>query len=355
MKLHSVGYDVCLEKGTFSFFTSFMRSHRFSSVYILCDTNTKRYCLPVFLKKNKSLQKAPVFAISAGEKHKSLETLAACWDFLLGQGADRHSLLICLGGGVVCDLGGFAASAFKRGISFVHVPTTLLAMADASVGGKTGIDFQGYKNIIGSFAQPRGVFIYEGFLSTLPARQIRNGMAEIIKAALIGHPQLWKKFLSLKFMPTGGLAGYIIESIRVKNRIVVKDPHENDLRQALNFGHTVGHAIEAYFLTKKNSLFHGEAVILGMCVELCLGKRLRITEAETAMNAFLFLKKHFLLRKFSSAEIHSFLHLMRQDKKNRRGAWSFALLKKPGEPALHVSASDAEIKGAFGLYNNLLA
>jgi 3-dehydroquinate synthase len=355
MKFRSAGYDVCMEKDSFSYFQSFMQANRFSSVYILCDTSTVKYCLPLFLQKNKFLKNVPVFIIPEGEKNKNLATVTACWDFLLDQGADRRSLLICLGGGVVCDLGGFAASAFKRGIRFVHIPTTLLAMADASVGGKTGVDFHGYKNLIGSITQPEGVFIYDGFLKTLPGRHIHNGWAEIIKTALIGHPRLWKEFLALKTIPSDHLYDFISESVQVKNRIVLKDPNEKHLRQILNFGHTAGHAIETYFLKKKNSLLHGEAVVIGMCIELCLGKILQITEAKTAIEAILFLKENFSLRKFSTSEINALLKLMRHDKKNKSGSLNFALIKKTGKHALNVIAASEEVKEAFHLYNNLLA
>jgi 3-dehydroquinate synthase len=354
VQLKSAGYSVYFEKGSFSYLKKFLKENSFSSVFILCDTNTKAKCFSLFLKQNKSLSGAKVFVMPAGEKNKTFEIVNKCWNFLLENNGDRNSLLISLGGGVVCDLGGFVSSTFKRGINFIHVPTTLLAMADASVGGKTGVDFKGYKNLIGTITQPRGVFINEIFLKTLPARQTKNGLAEVIKSALIGNPALWKKFLSHKGLPKADLTTYIQASVTVKNKIVIADPNEKNIRKVLNFGHTAGHAIESFYLNKKNDFLHGEAIVIGMCVELCLGKILGITNAKTAMEAFLFFKKHFHLKQFREGEIISFLKLMSNDKKNTQGLLNFALIEKPGQPVINIVASVEEVKLAFVLYNNLL-
>ncbi len=367
MHLKSTGYFVYFEKNSFSYLKKFLQQNTFSTIFILCDTNTKKYCLPLFLKQNKNLQKVKVFVVPAGEKHKTPETTNKCWNFLLEHNADRNSLLITVGGGVVCDLGGFAASTFKRGINFIHIPTTLLAMADASVGGKTGVDFKGYKNLIGTITQPQGVFINEIFLKTLSNRQIKNGLAEVIKSALIGNSDLWKKFLLQRKLPAyrgegSGKAGrpvtnlttYIQDAVLVKNKIVIKDPNEKKIRKVLNFGHTAGHAIESFYLNKKNSLLHGEAIVMGMCVELCLGKILQLTNANDAMEAFLFFKNNFFLKIFSEKEIKSFLKLMQHDKKNNSWKLNFSLIKKPGKPLINIHASSNEVIEAFALYNNLL-
>ena len=355
MKLKANQYHIYFEKGTFNYLKEFLAENVFSNIFIFCDSNTAKKCLPLFLKQNKGLQKAEVFVMPAGEKFKTLDTTAKCWDFLLKNKADRNSLLMSLGGGVVCDMGGFAASTFKRGINFIHIPTTLLAMADASVGGKTGIDFKGYKNLIGTITQPQGVFINESFLTTLPERQIKNGMAEVVKSALIGNASLWNKMRRTESIThESSLNQFIQESVLIKNKIVSKDPNEKNLRKVLNFGHTAGHAIESYFLNKKNSYLHGEAIAIGMAIELCLGKILQITEAKSAMEAFLFLKKHYVLKQFSKAEITAFLKLMQHDKKNNSGKLNFALIEKPGHAVINVVADNEEVKEAFILYNNLL-
>jgi len=356
MQIKSVGYSVHFSKNELHHVQVFLNEHSFSNIFILCDTNTRKYCLPLFIKGNKVLQGAKIFSIPAGEQYKTIETVNDCWNFLLSNKADKNALLICLGGGVVCDIGGFVASTFKRGISFINIPTTLLAMADASVGGKNGIDFNGYKNLIGTITQPKGVFIYEDFLKTLPERQVKNGFAEIIKAALIGNKKLWKDFLSLSKLPETKLGSFIYDSVLVKNKIVIKDPNEKNIRQVLNFGHTVGHAIEAYYVNdKKHSLLHGEAIVMGMCVELCLGKLIKVTSGKVAMEAILFLKKHFTLQAFSKKEIEAFVHLMQHDKKNKEGKLRFALLKEAAKPVINISASTEEVKEAFELYNHLLA
>ena len=354
MQLNSIGYTIFFENNDFNHLHYFLKEHDFSSIFILCDKNTEKHCLPIFSKKNKALNTAKVFSIPAGEKYKTLDTVLTTWNFLLNNNADKTSLLICLGGGVVCDLGGFIASTFKRGIHFINVPTTLLAMADASVGGKNGIDFNSYKNLIGTITQPQGVFIEESFLKTLPLRQIKNGFAEIVKAALIGDKKLWKKFLSLSKLPETKLTDFIFDSVVVKNKIVLKDPTEKNIRKILNFGHTVGHAIEAHYLDKKNSLLHGEAIVMGMCIELCLGKTLTLTSPKIAMEAFLFFKKYFALQSFSEKEIELFIELMQHDKKNKDGELGFALIEDVAKPLINISASAQDVKQAFALYNNLL-
>lgn len=354
MKLKSAGHYVYFEDESFSYLEEFLHENLFSSVFIICDKNTGRHCLPRLLERNRSLKSAPVLTLSPGEKNKNLSALSSCWNFLLQHGADRRSLVICLGGGVVCDIVGFAASTFKRGLNFIHVPTTLLAMADASVGGKTGIDFKSFKNIIGTITQPQGVFIYEGFLTSLPARQVKNGLAEVVKAGLIGDVKLWDKFRKLKKLPLKNLTYFIRTSVKVKNTIVLKDPNERNLRKALNFGHTAGHAIESYYIKKGKNILHGEAIAMGMAVEVCLGKQIKHTDAKSAQKVFDFLKNHFALKRFSKDEINAFIKLIRHDKKNQSGRMGFVLIEKPGKVIINIYAEADRIKDAFTLYNNLL-
>lgn len=354
MQLRSAGYHISFENRDFEYLTRFLHRTAFSQVLILCDSNSRKYCLPLLLRQAKQLRKSPVHVVPAGERHKTLASAQGCWDFLLKHAADRSSLLVCLGGGVICDLGGFAASTFKRGLAFVHVPTTLLAMADASVGGKTGIDYRGYKNLIGTITQPQGVFIEQAFLRTLHRRHIYNGMAEVIKSALIGDKRLWHRLLMVHALDKADLDYLVHAAVKVKNKIVTDDPLENNIRKALNFGHTVGHAIESYFLKRSNSLLHGEAIVMGMCVELCLGKQLNHTYPAAAMEVFLFFRKHYALRRFTRAEIEACLKLMQQDKKNRNGRLNFTLIEKPGTAWIDMTASAREVRDAFGLYNNLL-
>lgn len=347
--IKSSGYSVFFEEDDFHQLALFLQQHSFSKLFILCDTNTRKHCLPLLIKHNPSFKNAPVFSFPAGEKHKSLDTAHACWNFLLKHQADKNALLVNLGGGVVCDLGGFAAATYKRGIACINIPTTLLAMADASVGGKNGIDFMGYKNLIGTITQPRGVFIFQHFIRTLPIRQIQNGFAEIIKAALIGNKKLWDKISAPRPKPQ---ASFIYPAVQVKNRMVRKDPYEKNIRQALNFGHSVGHAIEAYYLNSpKKYLLHGEAIAIGICVELMLGRALKLSKQKTVSNALAYIKQHYPLPTFTAQEISACMQLMQHDKKNKAGKLTFALIEKVGKPLINIQATAAQVKEAFALYN----
>ncbi|MBS1647211.1 MAG: 3-dehydroquinate synthase [Bacteroidetes bacterium] len=350
MQITATGYTIYFEEGRFSLLKAFLSEQVFSSIFILCDTNTKKECLPIFLKKIPKLKNTAIITIPAGEKHKNLHSVEMIWGFLTQHQADKQSLLLSLGGGVVSDIGGFAAATYKRGMSVVHIPTTLLAMADASVGGKNGINFKTYKNHIGTITQPLAVFIYKPFLKTLPPRELKNGFAEILKAALIADASLCKKIYAEK---KASYTSHIVRAVSIKNAIVQSDLLEHHARKVLNVGHTVGHAIESYFMYKKKYLLHGEAVAIGICVELCLGKNKGITQAKTAMDAVLWIKKQYTLLRFSKKEIECLIELMQQDKKNKGGRYCFSLLKKTGQALIDIPATDSEIRNAFLLYNNI--
>src|ERR1700759_1222416 len=243
----------------------FANSGKYSRVFILTDENTGEHCLPLvtkhFTEDNYDLIEVPY-----GEENKNIDTCTGIWKLLIDFGADRKALMINLGGGVITDMGGFAASTFKRGIDFVQVPTTLLSQVDASVGGKTGIDLDGVKNIIGTFTQPKAVFIEHEFLKTLPPRQILSGLAEMLKHGLIADAAYWNK---LKFSDLESPSAELVyHSVEIKNKVVIEDPHEKGIRKSLNFGHTIGHAIETYsLLNDGNPLTHGEAIAAGMICE----------------------------------------------------------------------------------------
>ncbi len=226
-------------------------------------------------------------------------------------------------------------------------------MADASVGGKNGIDFMGYKNLIGTITQPRGVFVHQAFLRSLPARQLNNGFAEIIKAALIGDKKLWTNISAPKPKPQ---ATFIYRAVQLKNRIVRKDPYEKNIRQALNFGHSVGHALEAHYLhSPKKQLLHGEAIAIGMCVELMLGRLLKRSKQKTVTNALAYIQQHYPLPTFTAREISACMQLMQQDKKNKAGKLTFALIEKVGNPLINIQATAARVQEAFALYNAFAA
>ncbi|HHG84983.1 MAG TPA: 3-dehydroquinate synthase, partial [Bacteroidetes bacterium] len=235
----------------------------FTQVMVLTDHNTARECLP---RLKKVLEFDAHFSISPGEKHKTIASCEAVWEAMTTHGLDRKSLLINLGGGLVGDLGGFSAACFKRGLAFVQVPTSLLAQVDASVGGKTGVNFAHFKNQVGTFVNPLAVFVDSTFLDTLPEREALSGYAEVLKHCLIADGLRWVDLAGLSGLPMS-LGPVIASSIQIKADIVALDPREDGPRKGLNFGHTVGHALESWFMDQTKSLLHGEAVAMGMICE----------------------------------------------------------------------------------------
>ncbi|MBI4945112.1 MAG: 3-dehydroquinate synthase [Bacteroidetes bacterium] len=340
---------------------NFLFADNYSSVFILVDENTKKHCLTKINKDIPLLKKAKIISIKSGEKNKNFKTCVKIWTELLKQNADRRSLLINLGGGMISDIGGFAASTFKRGIDFINIPTTLLAQTDASSGGKTGVDFNEYKNQIGTFAFPKAVFIIPSFLKTLDKRQLLSGFAEVLKHALVADRNYWKKIstTSLPLWEKGARdevwEEIISRSIQIKNEIVSKDPYENGLRKALNFGHTIGHAIESLSLRKdKKHLLHGEAIAIGMMCESYLSRKycgLPSKEMEEINS--------FILSVFNPKPIkHStqtLLAMMKQDKKNRDSEINFTLLSSSGKAEINNSCSEELIEEAIKFFNSLLA
>ena len=291
----------------------------YSKVAILVDENTKRNCLP----KLPQLENSIIIEVTSGEINKSISSCNYIWEQLSEHNFDRDSLLINLGGGVIGDMGGFAASTYKRGIDFIQVPTTLLAMVDASVGGKLGVDFNGLKNQIGLFNNPESVLIFPEFLETLPENQLKSGYAEVVKHALISDNNLWEKIISVPFNEMNW--GKIIEtSINIKNKIVLSDPYEKGERKKLNFGHTFGHAVESYYLEKGTPILHGEAVLMGILLEV------EISLVSQEQNNEI---KNYILSNFSlpfTPKKSDLLQFLMNDKKNKVGKINFSLLTNIG-------------------------
>jgi 3-dehydroquinate synthase len=298
-------------------FTAWFEQQQYSQVLIIVDANTLEYCLPVFLAKT-GLSSQPLLAVvSAGETQKNLATCEKIWHTMLSDGLDRKALVVNLGGGVIGDMGGFCAATWKRGVDFIHVPTTLLAMTDAAIGGKLGVDFHGLKNIIGVFRQPAAVFVDPSFLETLPERELRSGMAEVIKHALIGDPALLRDLSDIPEASSPRWPDILQASIAVKVHIVAEDPHEKGWRMLLNFGHTIGHAVESYFLETDDPLTHGEAVAIGMICETAFERR----RDEVAS----IITRLFPHRQIPAASFSAIWALMQQDKKNSSGKVHMAL------------------------------
>lgn len=320
----------------------------YSKIFVLVDENTSVHCLPVF----KTICKQPIdniFTIKAGEVYKTIESCNQVWKQLSQSGGDRKSLLINLGGGVVTDLGGFVAATFKRGIDFINIPTTLLAMVDASVGGKTGVDLGSLKNQVGVIMQPKMVLIFPRFLKTLDEREINSGSAEMLKHGLIVNEHYWSELCETTAI---GQEAHIRTSIQIKGAIVKEDPSEQNIRKKLNFGHTLGHAIESYFLnsTARDALLHGEAIAIGMVLEAYLSHKLTGLSKIELDEIKGQLKKRFKAVDFSEIEIETILELLKHDKKNEHGNINFVLLSRIGNAVIDITVTQELLKAAFTYY-----
>lgn len=334
-------------------FSKELQAKDYSSLFLLVDTHTQEFCLPGFVSQT-GLTDLEVLVMEAGEEHKTLQTCENLWNQLSERGADRNSALINLGGGVVTDLGGFVACTFKRGIDFYNLPTTLLAMVDASVGGKTGIDLGALKNQIGIIEEPKQVLIDAQWLQTLPQEELRSGFAEMLKHGLISNKDYWEQLKSLPKLEAATLAEFIKPSVAIKKQVVLEDPREKHLRKILNFGHTLGHAIESYYLThpEKKRLLHGEAIAIGMVMEAYLG----VSCCSFSNVAAEEIKKTFA-QFYPSVEIDAqdregILELLRHDKKNKAGRVNFVLLKSIGVPEIDVEVPQELFTQAFEFYGN---
>lgn len=317
-------------------------------LFVLTDTTTHEKCLPL-LSGCEALKKAVHIVIGATDTHKTLDTLAYVWQQLGHGGGSRHSLMVCLGGGMVTDLGGFAASTFKRGIRFINIPTTLLAMVDAAVGGKTGINFGGLKNEIGVFNESQAVVINTQFLQTLDAENIRSGYAEMLKHALLSGGDLLARHLDFDLanpdLPR--LQKMVAESIKVKEAIVKADPHEHGLRKALNLGHTFGHALESLALEQDRAVLHGYAVAWGLVCELYLSCTLRQFPESVMRQCVRFIRDYYGTFDFDCKVYDHLYDLMRHDKKNQAGVINFTLLNGVGDIALDCHATQNDVYEAF--------
>ncbi len=321
---------------------SWLKNNKPDHLVILCDSNTLEHCWPVLLQQVPLLNTASIIETEPGEPSKSLEIAAYIWQTLTEQSTSRKSLVINLGGGTITDLGGFCAALFKRGVPFIHIPTSLLAMVDAAVGAKTAIDFMGIKNLIGTFSSPISTLIDPVFLSTLPEREMRCGEAEVYKIAAIANAPLWRLLVKKGFS-----TDLIEKAVLTKQRVVKKDPLDNHLRQCLNFGHTIGHAIES---AANGALLHGEAIAIGMYIETTLARQLKLISDEWCLEIQQALMWRFdsVLQPVDGSALQRFLI---QDKKNANNKIRFALPAVPGKCHLNVTATPAQIQKAITTYN----
>jgi len=346
------GYSIHFNESGYNAIHKILIDNNYSSIFILVDENTNEFCLPKFLSQLDTEIRIEIIEIEAGEGMKNISTCSEVWSILSDLGADRKSVLINLGGGVITDLGGFIASTFKRGIDFINIPTTLLGMVDASIGGKNGVDLGALKNQIGVISVPKIVVLDTNFLESLPQIQMRSGLAEMLKHGLIYDKEYWSQFLNLNTLNFDDLDILIYRSVAIKNEIVMQDPTENGIRKALNFGHTLGHAIESHFLETPTPLLHGEAIAIGMILESYISKEQNIlseVEFKEIKNTLLAI---FGKHPFSENDIQKIISLLIHDKKNEYGKVQFALIKNIGSIILYQEASNELIINSFNDYES---
>ena len=320
--------------------------------FILSDENTYHHCLPELLEQIQTLRRATIIKIDSGEQNKTIETCIKIWEELAAHHADNTSLLFNLGGGVITDIGGFVAATYKRGMHFINIPTTLTAMADASIGGKTGIDFNTIKNMIGLFAQPMSVYIHPVFLNSLNKRQMMSGFAELLKHGLIADKDYWETLIKIKNPMEEDLTILINKSIRIKQEIVNEDLYDNGKRRILNFGHTIGHALESFSMKHNGDpITHGEAVATGMIMEACLaahlGKLFKHDMHIIKAGIVSHFGKPYMINK---EDIPELMELMNQDKKIHHGKLSLPILHAIGETPSIISIHRSSMQEALKEY-----
>lgn len=342
LKEYEIIFDDSLES-----LNNFLLSDNYSSIFVLVDENTKEHCLPIL---ETVIADFKVIETKSGETNKNLTTCETIWQQLIENNADRKAVLLNLGGGVIGDMGGFAAGCYKRGIDFVNIPTTLLSQVDSSIGGKLGIDFKYGKNLIGLFRNPKLVLVSAAFFKTLPKQQFVNGWAEIFKHALIKDKAQWEVYKTTD-ISTCAMNPVVYASLLIKKSVVEEDPFEKGLRKILNFGHTIGHAIEAYSLEhESDSLLHGEAIAIGMiceaylAVQKCGLKENELKEIQTL------LLTHFPKRAIAGFDRDTLFRIMQSDKKNQGDKILFALLNEIGSCVYDVEAGQSEIDDAIDYY-----
>lgn len=348
------GYPIVFSENGYEYLNDLIEKNKYSTIFILSDTNTNEYCLSRFLPLLATNKTIEIIEIESGETEKNITTCVEIWSILTELGGDRKSLIINVGGGVITDIGGFVASTFKRGIDFIHIPTTLLAMVDASVGGKNGVDLGSLKNQIGVINVPKLVLIDTDYLSTLPQNEMRSGLAEMLKHGLIADADYWTKFKVLNGIDFADFDSLIYRSIEIKNEIVMQDPTENGIRMALNFGHTLGHAIESYFLENENkkTLLHGEAIAVGMILESYISWQKKLLSAAEYIEIKNTINAVFETIVFEENDLKPILELLIHDKKNEYGKIQFALLDGIGSIKINQEVENELIIKSFADYKS---
>lgn len=351
--INTKDYTIYFNNTCFPALNALIKHKNYSKLFIIVDSNTQQFCLPYFNLYLEAQQDIEIIEIEPNETNKTIETCIGVWNVLSELDADKKCLILNLGGGVVTDLGGFVASTYKRGVDFINIPTTLLAMVDASVGGKTGIDLGHLKNQIGVINLPQMVMIDTVFLDTLPPEEIRSGYAEMLKHGLIKDKNYWNTLKNFSKTTLNDLDELIYKSVLIKNEIVTADPNENGVRKTLNFGHTLGHAIESYYLNHptKKRLLHGEAIAIGMVLATYLSKEcsgLPAEDAESIKTTMTAIHKNYIIEPEDYTPI---IELLKFDKKNSHGNINFVLLESLEKPLVDKKIDNNLILKAFNFYS----
>lgn len=336
-------YQILLGVNAGNALDAYLDTKSYSKVFVLMDENTYTHCYPILSLDSVNLLEAELLVIDPGEENKSIEIASQLWGSLTDGGADRHSLLINLGGGIVSDLGGFVASTFKRGLDFVNIPTTLLAMVDASIGGKTGINLGHFKNQVGLFSTPKQIIIDERFLGSLPQEQILSAYAEMLKHGLIEDEKYWMELSEIMELVPENLIQHIEKSIQIKKRVVEQDPTEKGLRKVLNYGHTIGHAIESYFMATDSPLSHGESIAIGMLAEAYLSTEILNMPEKDFDKIKQNFKQHYSHIRIDESQIEAIGVLVLHDKKKEGEQLNFSLLKRIGQCEINIQVTKHQI------------
>lgn len=330
---------------------AFIEDGNYSNLFVFADRNTAEACLPLFREMLDDFSGFDLIETDPGEENKNIDFCIGIWKTLLDFGADRKCLMINLGGGVITDMGGFVASTYKRGIDFINIPTTLLSQVDASVGGKTGIDIDNVKNMVGTFSLPQAVYIEAAFLKTVPDRELLSGFAEMIKHGLIADRDYYHELKAEDHLNISGAAVY--RSVQIKHEVVTADPQEKSVRKILNFGHTIGHAVESYALSKdKNPLTHGEAIAIGMICEAWLSHKNSTLSADELAEVTSYLISRYPRYQIREKSFGKLIELMQSDKKNEHGHILFSLLERIGQCTFNCRVTENDIRESMIYYNS---
>lgn len=348
----SLEYPISFVSAAFEPLRAHLLRQNYSSIFVLVDNHTQQHCLPILEAALQGFSLI-IIAIEAGEQHKNLQTCQSIWSALMQGQADRKSVLLNLGGGVIGDMGGFCASTFKRGMDFIQLPTTLLAQVDASVGGKLGIDFEQIKNGIGLFGSPQAVFMFTGFLGTLPLMEIKSGFAEMLKHGLIDNLAHWQNLLLVSDWTAVQWQPLIEQSLQVKKQIVLQDPFEKNIRKSLNFGHTIGHVLESLSWQTAQPLLHGHAIAIGLIIECYWSTKLLELPTATLVAVRDYILSIYGKYDLTQLDLKAVDSLILQDKKNENQIIKATLLAKIGQARINVAIPQTLIKEGLDYYINL--